>query len=365
MTVISQGPQQGAGNFQMSLWPRKRERNDSKIQVGVLGAAGMAGQQLVVLLEDHPWFELTWLGAEEAFRGKRYGDLPWLLAGKAPDRAASLRVEGVQPQCAPRLVFSTLDATVAGQVERAFAMAGHYVFSNAPNFRTDPLVPLLVADVNPQHLDLVDTQHRTRWRGALVTTPGWPTVLLAVVLVALRDFEVKRVMLTAMADAAAMADEELEMEEARIGTEVQKVLGRMEGDSIKAHPVSVSAQISTRETYSAQTELVSVEFAGRVPIEQVDEALRDFCSAPQALQLPSAPAKPIAFHREGRRLQSSLDHASARHRMTVHVERLRRCPVLDYKFTVHGSNDNLGAATTSILNAELLLARALYAPVLS
>jgi aspartate-semialdehyde dehydrogenase len=351
----------------MSLWPRKRERSDTKIEVGVLGAAGVAGQQLVALLENHPWFELTWLGASEAFRAKRYRDLPWLLPGKAPERAATLRVEAFEPQIAPRLVFSTLDTAVAGQVEKSFATAGHYVFSNAPNFRMDPLVPLLVPDVNAPHFELVEAQHRTRWKGALVATPGWSTVLLAVVLAALREFEVKRVTLTVLADAAAMANQELEleMEEEQIGTEIQKVLGRMEGDSIKPHPVSVSAQISTRETNSGQTELVSVEFARRVPVEQVGEAFCDFSSAPQALQLPSAPANAIVFHREGRRFDSGFDSAAAEHRMTVYVERLRRCPVLDCKFTVHGGNGMLGAATTSVLNAELMVARALYAPMVT
>jgi len=349
----------------MSLWPRKREPNDSKIQVGILGAAGIAGQQLVVLLEGHPWFELTWLGATEAFRGKPYGDLPWLLAGKAPERAANLRVETCKPQGAPHLVFSALDAAVAGQVEKAFAAQGHCVFSNALDLRRDPLVPLLVPDVNAQHLDLVRAQQRTRWRGALVAAPSWSTVLLSIVLAALCEFEIKRVMLTAMVDAAAMTDEELEMEEERIETEVRKVLGRMEGDSIKAHPVSASAQVSTRETHSGQTDLVSLEFARRVPIEQIGEAFRGFSSVPQALQLPSAPAKPIVFHDEGRRFDSGLNSAAPGHRMTVHVERLRRCPVLDCKFAVHGSNGMLGEATTSILNAELMVARALYAPIVT
>jgi aspartate-semialdehyde dehydrogenase len=349
----------------MSLWPQKRERNETKIEVGVLGAAGIAGQQLVALLEGHPWFELTWLGAKEAFRGKRYGDLPWLLAGKAAERAAYLKVEAFEPHGAPRLVFSTLEAAVEGQVEKAFAAAGHYVFSNAPYFRTDPLVPLLVPHVNAPYLDLVEAQHRTQWKGALVTTPSWSTVLLAVMLAALREFEVKRVMLTVLAgrsaDGVVMGDQELEMEEERIEREVQKVLGRMEGISIEAHPVSVSAQITTRETYSGQTELVSVEFGRRVPIEQVGEAFRDFSGAPQALQLPNAPAKLLLFHEEGRRFDSSLDSAAAEHRMTVHVERLRRCPVLDCKFAVHGSNGILGAATTSVLSAELMVARALCA----
>jgi aspartate-semialdehyde dehydrogenase len=233
----------------------------------------------------------------------------------------------------------------------------------------DPLVPLLVPDVNAPHLELVEVQHRTRWKGALVTTPSSSTVLLVVVLAALREFEVKRVMLTVLAgrsaDGAMIADHELEMEGERIEMEVQKVLGRMEGDSIKPHPVSVSGQISTRETYPVQTELVSVEFAQRVLIEQVGEAFRDFFGAPQALQLPNAQRRPIVFYEEGRRFDSGLDGAPAEHGMTVHVERLRQCPVLDCTFAVPGSNGMLGAATTSILNAELMVARVLYAPIVT
>jgi aspartate-semialdehyde dehydrogenase len=122
-----------------------------------------------------------------------------------------------------------------------------------------------------------------------------------------------------------MADQELETDEELIEMGPQKVLGRMEGDSIKAHPLSVSAQISTRQAHSGQTELVSVEFARRVQLEQVGEALRGFRSAPQALHLPSAPARPIVFHEEGRRFDSGLNSAAGEHHMTVRVERLRRC----------------------------------------
>jgi aspartate-semialdehyde dehydrogenase len=197
-----------------------------------------------------------------------------------------------------------------------------------------------------------------------VTTPGWSTVLLVVVLAALREFEIKRVTLTALADAAVMSDQKLETDEELIEMGAQKVLGRMEGDSIKAHPLSVSAQISTRQAHSGQTELVSVEFARRVQLEQVGEALRGFRSAPQAPHLPSAPARPIVLHEEGRRFDSGLNSAAGGHRMAVHVERLR-CPVLDCKFAVPGSNGMLGEATTSILNAELMVARAFYAPIVT
>lgn len=186
----------------MSLWPRRRdqserEKSGNKIDVGVLGAAGIVGQHLLVLLDRHPWFQLTWLGTSERSRGRRYGDLPWRLPGKVPDSAMGLRVESLRPVRAPHMVFSVLDAAAAGEVERDFAGAGHYVFSNARNFRMDPLVPLLVPAVNPHHLDLVATQQRKKgWSGAIVTNPHCRALFLAVVLEALRDFDVQRVIVS-------------------------------------------------------------------------------------------------------------------------------------------------------------------------
>jgi aspartate-semialdehyde dehydrogenase len=345
----------------MSLWPPKRERSSTKIEVGVLGAAGIAGQQLVALLEAHPWFELIWLGAEGALRGKRYGDLAWALAGKIPDCATDLRFEAPRPDGSPGLVFSALDAVVAGELVASFASSGHYVFGHAPNFLTDPLIPLLVPGVNAQHVGLLDEQRGRRWSGAVVNTPSWSTLLLAVVLAALRDFELRRVMLTVLAVRSTNGvDQVVEAEEERVEREVQNVLGQMEEDSIRPCPVCVSVQAAYGDSSAGYTELVSVEFARRVPMEQVADAFRGFSGAPQALRLPSAPAKPIVFHEEGDGFDLHSNVTTARN-LTVHVGHLRRCAVLDYKFAVHSSDPILGSAAASLLNAELVVARALFA----
>jgi aspartate-semialdehyde dehydrogenase len=363
----------------MSLWPRRREPLDrgargTKIPVGVLGATGTVGQQLVALLEQHPWFELTWVAAGERSQGHRYGDLPWRLPGKMPSHVAERRVETLRPDGAPQVVFSALDAATAGEAERAFAIAGHYVISNARNLRMDPLVPLLIPEVNPQHLDLVGAQQKKkRWNGAIVTNPNCSAVFLAMVLGALRGFHVQRVVVNTLQalsgagypgvpsmDVLANVIAWIEGKEDKIEAETQKILGRLAGDSIEAHPVRISAQATRVPMLYGHTELVSVELGERVSREQVAEAFREFSGAPQALHLPSAPAKPIVVHEERDRPQPHLD-AEGAGGMVVHVGRLRKCPVLDYKFVVLGHNTIRGAAGAALLNAELMVARSLFA----
>jgi aspartate-semialdehyde dehydrogenase len=273
------------------------------------------------------------------------------------------------------MVFSALDPAAAGEAEPAFAAAGHYVVSNARNFRMDPLVPLLVPEVNAQHLDLVEIQQqKKRWSGAIVTSPDCSTVFLAVVLGALRQFQVKRVLVTtlqalsgtdyrgvASVDAAADVIPCVDGEEHNIETETQKILGRLVVDSIVPDPVQISAQAARVPVFHGHTEMVSLELDERVSSEQVREAFREFSSSAHALHLPSAPAKPILVHEERDRPKSHLDAESGRG-MLVHVCRLRKCSVLGHKFVVLGHNLIRGAAGAAVLNAELIVARSLFAP---
>jgi aspartate-semialdehyde dehydrogenase len=362
----------------MSLWRRERdplvrEAVGTKIEVGVLGATGTVGQQLIALLENHPWFQATWLAASERSAGHRYRELPWRLPGKVPNGVADRKVETLKPGGAPHMVFSALDAAVAGDAERAFAGAGHYVFSNARNHRMDSVVPLVIPEVNPEHVQLLDAQRRQkRWGGAIITNPNCSTIFLALALGALRDFEVRRVMVTtlqalsgagypgvASMDSVANVIPWIEGEEDKIETETQKILGRLAGNSIEAHPMRISAQVSRVPVLHGHTEMVSVEFAEKASIEQIAEAFREFSGAARALRLPSAPAKPIVVHEEQNRPQPRLD-ADGEHGMAVHVGRLRKCQVLDCKFVLVGHNTIRGAAGAAILNAELILARSLF-----
>ncbi|MGH9796185.1 MAG: aspartate-semialdehyde dehydrogenase, partial [Candidatus Acidiferrales bacterium] len=213
----------------------------TRMEVGILGATGMVGQQFVALLAAHPWFRVTWLGASERSAGRRYRELPWRLPAPLADEIGSLSIETLAPGRGPRLVFSALDANVAAEAEAAFAAAGHVVVSNARNHRMDPLVPLLVPEINPEHLALIPQQRRERvWTGAIVTNPNCSTVFLALALAALRDLEPDRVLVTTMqalsgagypgvasVDALGNVIPYIAGEEEKIETETQKILGQL------------------------------------------------------------------------------------------------------------------------------------------
>ena len=170
----------------------------TKIEVGILGATGMVGQHFVKFLQDHPWFDLTWLGASDRSSGKPYhAATAWRLGGAMPDSVADLKVRDCTPGDAPRLLFSAMDATVATEIERSFAEAGHIVVSNSKNHRMDRDVPLLVPEINPEHLKLVPGQQRARgWKGQIVTNPNCSTIALTMGLAPLKPFGIAKVIAT-------------------------------------------------------------------------------------------------------------------------------------------------------------------------
>src|SRR5216684_5384604 len=173
---------------------------EKKIEVGILGATGMVGQHFVKLLENHPWFQLKWLGASDRSAGKRYGEATsWRLDGSMPASVAELRVEDCNHARAPRLIFSAMDASVATEIETAFAEAGHSVVSNSRNHRMEPDVPLLVPEINPDHLQLIPEQQRARgWKGQIVTNPNCSTIVLVMALAPLKQFGLRRLIVTTM-----------------------------------------------------------------------------------------------------------------------------------------------------------------------
>src|SRR5206468_11579833 len=171
-----------------------------RTEVGILGATGMVGQQFIALLANHPWFKVTWLGASHRSEGKAYRDASaWRLSAPLPGDVARLTVEAAAPGRAPQLVFSGLDSSVAGEIEAAFAAAGHTVISNARNYRMDPTVPLLIPEVNADHLGLLEAQRAARgWKGRIITNPNCSTVVLAMALAPLRRFGLETVMITTL-----------------------------------------------------------------------------------------------------------------------------------------------------------------------
>jgi aspartate-semialdehyde dehydrogenase len=347
-------------------------RPQRKIAVGILGATGTVGQQFAALLEGHPWFELEWLAASERSAGKHYAGFPWRLPAPLPDQTARLTVESPKPGAGPKLVFSALDASVAGDLETQFAAAGHVVVSNARNHRMDPLVPLLIPEVNADHLGLVPLQQkRNGWRGAIVTNPNCSAVILALTLAALRPFQLKRVLVTTMQalsgagypgvaslDATANVIPYIEGEEEKIEAETRKILGRLRRGTVELHPVAISATTTRVPVVHGHTESVSVELGKEAARETILAAFEKFSGEPQKLKLPSAPAHPIVCLDSADRPQPRLD-VERDGGMTVQIGRLRYCHVLDYKFIALGHNTIRGAAGAAILNAELLAANRL------
>ena len=333
----------------------------------------MVGQQFLRQLAAHPWFNPVWLAASERSEGKSYGDAAtWRLGWPLPDDLRQVRVESCTPGRGPQLMFSALDATAANDIEPAFAQAGHLVISNARSYRMDQFVPLLIPEINADHLALLPAQRRERgWRGAIVTNPNCSTVVLSMALAPLRQFGLKTVMVTtlqAVSGAGYPGVPSLDIlgnvvpaisgEEEKMESETQKILGALRGEAVAPHPVVVSAQTTRVPVIDGHTESVSVGFESKPQVADVVAALRGFRGRPQELRLPTAPPAPVLVMHANDRPQPRLD-AERDGGMAVSVGRVRPCRVLDFKFIALGHNTIRGAAGAAVLNAELMRAEGL------
>ena len=341
---------------------------EPRIEVGILGATGMVGQHFVKFLQGHPWFNLKWLGASERTAGKKYGQaMKWHLGGRVPDTVADLTVEDSRPNNAPRLLFSAMDASVATEIEQAFAQAGHVVVSNSRNHRMDRDVPLLVPEINPDHLKLVPRQQALRsWKGQIVTNPNCSTVVLAMSLAPLKPFGITRVVATTLqaisgAGYPGVASMDINAniipfiggDEEKMQQETQKILGDFMGDHIRPLAAKVSAHCNRVPVVDGHTETVSVELSAKPGEADVIHAFETYTSVPQERRLPSAPPRPVIYMHDPDRPQPRRDVECERG-MTVFVGRLRACPVFDYKYVTLGHNTVRGAAGAAVLNAELM-----------
>ena len=340
----------------------------TRIEVGILGATGMVGQHFVKFLQGHPWFDLRWLGASDRSAGKKYRDaMSWHLAGATPEKVADLTVEDSKPGNAPRLLFSAMDASVATEIEQAFAQAGHIVVSNSKNHRMDRDVPLLVPEINPDHLKLVPGQQRSRgWKGQIVTNPNCSTVALTMGLAPLKPFGIARVIATtlqAISGAGYPGVASMDIvgnvipfiggEEEKMQQETQKIMGEFRGDHIEPLAARVSAHCNRVPVVDGHTVTVSVELSAKPSMTELHAAYDAYTSVPQERKLPSAPARPVIYMHEGNRPQPRKD-AERERGMAAFVGRLRPCPALDYKFVVLAHNTIRGAAGAAVLNAELM-----------
>jgi aspartate-semialdehyde dehydrogenase len=350
-------------------------RIEAGIEVGILGATGMVGQHFIKFLDGHPLFRLTWLGASERSAGKRYAEAAkWHLGGTAPEAISGLAVEEARPGNAPQLLFSAMDASVATEIERAFARAGHVVVSNSKNHRMDHDVPLLIPEINPDHLKLIPHQQRTRgWKGQIVTNPNCSTVVLAMALAPLRQFGITRVIATTMQaisgagypgvpsmDIMGNVIPFIGGEEEKMQQETQKILGCYRNDHIEPLAAKVSAHCNRVAVIDGHTVTVSVEFSSNPNETDLRNAFETYSGVPQERNLPSAPKHPVQYMPESDRPQPRKD-AERDRGMATSIGRLRPCPVFDWKFTALSHNTIRGAAGAAVLNAELMHSEGLLA----
>ena len=340
-----------------------------KIPVAVLGGTGTVGQRFVQLLEGHPWFEIVEILASDQSAGRSYAEAVgsrWKLTTRIPADVAKLRVRAPGDKLQGRVLFSALDASVAGELEHEYASRGHLVSSNARNHRMDPGVPLAIPEVNRDHLKLLDLQSYKNG-GGLVTNPNCSTIVIAIALAPLhRAFGVDAAIVTtfqATSGAGYPGVPSLDIlgnvvpfisgEEEKIESETQKILGRIGPKGIAHAEFPVSALCHRVAVLDGHQMAISLRFKTRVSKKRILDAWEGFRPL-RKLNLPSAPDQPIEARPENDRPQPRLD-ADRAGGMGITVGRLRPCPVLEWKFEAVGHNTIRGAAGAAILNAEILV----------
>jgi aspartate-semialdehyde dehydrogenase len=347
--------------------------NQKRRTVAVLGATGAVGQSFVKLLHDHPWFDLVCVAASERSAGRPYGEAAkWLGAEPIPERIAAMTVALCDPKAVDaELVFSALDSSVAGEAEPAFARAGRYVLSNAKNYRMDPDVPLVIAEVNPGHLDILESQQKRRgWKGGIVTNGNCVAIVAALPLAPIQqNFGIANVFASTMQavsgagypgvptlDILGNVIPWIKDEEPKIETELQKFLGTARNGVIESAPFKVSSHANRVPVEHGHTICMSIELVKKASPDDVTAAIAEWAGAPEARGLPSAPAQPLQMATNPDRPQPRLD-ANAGHGMTVTVGRIRADTIFDVRLVASGHNIVRGAAGASVLNAELLVKR--------
>jgi aspartate-semialdehyde dehydrogenase len=345
-----------------------------KMKVGILGATGMVGQRFIQLLEHHPQFVVSALAASDRSQGKTYRDAcKWRLLGEIPAAVSDLIIQPPAPPLDCDLVFSSLPGDIARESEGSFAAAGYRVISNSSAFRMDEDVPLLIPEVNPDHLGLLQVQReRLGSGGFIVTNPNCSTIMIALALAPLhRKFGVKAVVTTTMQalsgagypgvpslDILDNVLPHIESEEEKIESETRKILGRLGKGNIQDAAMDVSAQCNRVNVADGHMASIRVKLDKSAELSEVREAFAAFTSLPQELRLHSAPAQPILVTDQRDRPQPRLDR-DAGEGMSITIGRLLRDAVLDYQFVTLSHNTIRGAAGAAILNAELLIARKL------
>ena len=341
----------------------------NKIPVGILGATGIVGQRFIQLLEHHPWFEVAWLAASDRSEGRPYAEAArWRLKTAIPSSVAGMIVSPAKPDGAPKVIFAALDSGIAAELEPRFAEAGCAVITNSSALRMAKDVPLVIPEVNPDHMKLIECQAWKRKNGGfVVTNPNCSAIGLVLALKPLHErFELETVMAVTMQavsgagypgvaslDILGNVIPYISSEEQKMEEETQKLLGTLNGAGIIPAPFKMSAQCNRVAVEDGHTESISIKLKKKASADQILEAWSSFRSIPQDKKLPTAPEIPVRYVTANDRPQPRFD-VDFGHGMTTSVGRLRPCNVLDWKFTVLSHNTIRGAAGAALLNAELL-----------
>lgn len=338
-----------------------------KISVGVLGATGSVGQKFIALLSDHPWFEITEVAASERSSGKKYKDaVNWILTSLLPKKVANMTVKDCTPNLNCQIAFSGLDSSVAGEIELSFAKAGYTVVSNSKNHRMDKDVPLLVPEINHEHLEIIKTQKFGK--GCIVTNPNCSTIGLSLALKPLHDKfgleSVNVVTLQALSGAGYPGISSLDIidnvipfiygEEGKVETEPLKILGEYKSGKIQDTKIRISAQCNRVAVMDGHTECVQVNLKKKATIEEIINAWENFKGIPQKRNFPTAPSKPIHYFDDQKYPQPKI-HRNIDKGMAVSIGRLREDSLFDYKFVILSHNTVRGAAGGAILCAEMMV----------
>ncbi len=348
---------------------------NAKKRVGILGATGTVGQRVIHMLRHHPYFEVTALAASDRSEGKRFVEAcSWKLPFEMPDAVKNIKVQAIKPPLDCDVVISSLPSNLALETEGAFAAAGYPVISNSSSYRMHPDVPLVVPEINPDHLDIIPQQKKNRGydNGYIVTNPNCTTIGLVMALAPLAQaFGIEAVMMTSMQaisgagypgvpsmDIVDNVIPHIGGEEEKVEEEPQKILGKLGALQIEAAAFKVSAQCNRVAVQDGHLESVRVKLSKPTTVEEVAAVLASFTGLPQELKLPTAPNRPVIVRTEPDRPQPRLDR-DAEGGMATSVGRISKDTIFDFKFTLISHNTVRGAAGAAILNAELLVAKGL------
>ena len=342
-----------------------------KIPVAVLGATGTVGQKFIRMLAEHPWFQVTAVAASPTSAGRPYGEVVrWREPVSLPASIAAMVIRECAPPLGARIVFSALDAEVAGPIEQTFARAGAYVVTNTRTHRLEPDIPLLIPEANADHLALIDRQRKERgWKGAILANPNCSTAALVLALTPLhRAFEVERVFVSTMQavsgagypgvaslDIVGNVIPYIRGEEEKIERESRKVLGALADQLVRPAGFAISAHANRVPVVDGHMMTVSAGFTRRVGPDEALTVLRGFRPPRSVAELPSSPDPPIEVDDRPDRPQPRIDLDRGRG-MAITVGRVRPCPVLDLRLVVLGHNTVRGAAGQAVQIAELLVA---------